>query len=60
MVKILLQFAIKLLSDDADPEFVSWCGSMYIRFQNFCTTFELLTIAGHFLTFLSIVLYLVD
>ena len=36
MVKIMLQFAIKLFFDDADVEFVSWCGSIYIPFQNFC------------------------
>ena len=37
MVKIMIQFAVMLLSDDADVEFVSWCGSMCIPFQNFCT-----------------------
>ena len=26
--------AITLFSDDADVEFVSWCGSIYTRFQN--------------------------
>ena len=36
MVKIRLQFAIKLFFDDADVEFLSWCGSIYIPFQNFC------------------------
>ena len=33
----MLQFAIKLLLDDVDVELVSWCGSMYSCFQNFCT-----------------------
>ena len=37
MVKIMLQFAIKLLSDEDDVEFVNWCGSIYSLFQNFCT-----------------------
>ena len=36
MVKILLQSAIKLCFDDADVEFFSWCGSIYIPFQNYC------------------------
>ena len=35
MVKILLQFTIKLCFDDADVEFVSWCGSIHIPFQNY-------------------------
>ena len=35
MVKILLQFTIKLFFDDADLEFVSWCWSIYIPFQNY-------------------------
>ena len=34
MVKIMLQIAITLFLDDADVEFVSWCGSIYTRFQN--------------------------
>ena len=25
-----------LFLDDADVEFVSWCGSIYARFQNYC------------------------
>ena len=37
MVKIMLQIAITLFLDDADVEFVSWCGSIYTRFQNYCT-----------------------
>ena len=36
MVKIMSQFAVNLLSDDADVELVNWCGSMHIRLQNFC------------------------
>ena len=36
MVKIMIQFAVMLLSDDADVEFVNWCGSMSICFQNCC------------------------
>ena len=35
MVKIMLQFAIKLCFDAADVEFVSWCGSIHIPFQNY-------------------------
>ena len=35
MVKIMLQIAITLFLDDADVEFVSWCGSIYARFQNY-------------------------
>ena len=38
MVKIMLQVAITLFVDDADVEFVSWCGSIYTRFQNYRTT----------------------
>ena len=34
MVKIMLQIAITLFLDDADVEFVSWCGSFYTRIQN--------------------------
>ena len=36
MVKIMLQFAITLILDDVDVEMVSWCGSIYTCFQNFC------------------------
>ena len=37
MVKIMLPFAIKLCFDDADVEFVIESGSIYARFQNYCT-----------------------
>ena len=33
----MLQFAIKLCFDDTDVEFVIWCGSIYARFQMYCT-----------------------
>ena len=33
---IILQFAIKLIFDDADVEFLSCCGSIYIPFQTYC------------------------
>ena len=33
----MLQFAIKLCFDDADAEFVIWCGSINARFQIYCT-----------------------
>ena len=33
-VEIMLQNAITLFLDDADVEFVSWCGSFYTRIQN--------------------------
>ena len=36
MVKIMLQIAVTLFLDDADVEFVGWCGSIYARFQNYC------------------------
>ena len=36
MVKIKLQFAITLILDDVNVEIVSWCGSIYTCFQNFC------------------------
>ena len=38
MVKIMLQFAIMLFLDNANVIFVGWCGSIYTRFQNFCTS----------------------
>ena len=34
MVKIKLQLVVNLYLNDADVEFVSWCGSIYTRFQN--------------------------
>ena len=42
MVKITSQIAITLYLnyadvEFADVEFVSWCGSIYARFQNYCT-----------------------
>ena len=37
MVKIMLQITITLFLDDADVEFVSWCGSIYTRLENYCT-----------------------
>ena len=37
MIKIMLQIAITLFLDDADVKFVSWCGSIYTRCQNYCT-----------------------
>ena len=36
----MLQFGIMLLSDDADVEFVSWCESIYILFENFCINYK--------------------
>ena len=35
MVKIMLQFAIKLFSDHADAKIINWFGSFYITFENF-------------------------
>ena len=40
MVKIMLQFAIKLLSHDVDVEFVRLSGSIYICFRDFCRNAE--------------------
>ena len=40
MVKIMLQFAIKFLSRDADLEFVRLSGSIYIFFRDFCRNAE--------------------
>ena len=37
MIKIMLQIAITLFLDDANVEFVSWCGSIYTRSQNYCS-----------------------
>ena len=37
MVKIMLQFDMTLLFNDADVKVVSSYGSIYTRFQNFCT-----------------------
>ena len=36
-VKIMWQFALTLLFKDAEVKFVSWYGSIYTCFQNFCT-----------------------
>ena len=37
IVKIMWQFAITFCLDDANAKFVSWCRSIYTRYQNFCT-----------------------
>ena len=37
MIKIMLQIAITLFLDDANVDFVSWYGSIFTRFQNYCT-----------------------
>ena len=33
----MLQIAVKVCLDDVDVKFVSWCGSIYTRFQNYRT-----------------------